>query len=92
MLVLISASRFDTRLGLYVGAALLSAGFTHFAVAQRRVTRRSGALLLPAALVCFSLIQYLTALHGYAVSLYLIVAAVSAALLALLVSENRGRV
>lgn len=88
MLTILVPTGFDTRWEMLASVGLLLLGFVLFAIGHRHLTRRSWALLVPAAFVCFSLIQYLTALHGYALSLYLIVATSSGALLALVASER----
>lgn len=89
MLAILVPTGFDTRWEMLASVGLLVLGFVLFAIAHHRITRRSWAVLVPAAFVCFSLIQYLTALHGYALSLYLIVATASGALLALVASARR---
>jgi hypothetical protein len=90
MLGLLKLTHFNTKVEMFFGAALLVVALLALLAAQRRASSRPLALMIPVAFVGFSLIQYVTALHGYAVSLYLIVAAVALVLLCLLRSEPPG--
>ncbi|MHB1502177.1 MAG: hypothetical protein ACYCYK_13755 [Candidatus Dormibacteria bacterium] len=90
MLALLKLTSFNTKVEMFCGAGLLLLGFLALALAQGRISSRPLELLIPVAFLVFSLIQYVTALHGYAVSLYLIVAAFMLALLCLLRSESSG--
>lgn len=90
MVGLLAVSHFNTRLEMWVGAAFLVAAFLLFAWGQTRLSGRAWGWMLPAAFLCFSLIQYHTALHGYAISLYLIALAALAAMAALVRSESPG--
>jgi hypothetical protein len=88
MLAVLKLTHFNTKVEMFVGAGLLTLGLLALLAAQGRVSGRPLALMVPVGFVGFSLIQYVTTLHGYAISLYLIVAAVMLALLCLLRSES----
>lgn len=88
MLGLVRATHFDTKVEMFVGAGLLCLGFLALWAAHRTLSSLPPVLMVQVAFVGFSLIQYVTALHGYAISLYLIVAAVMGALLCLVRSES----
>lgn len=88
MLGVLQLTHFNTKVEMFVGAGLLTLGLLALLGAQSRVSSRPLALMVPVGFVGLSLIQYLTTLHGYAVSLYLIVAAVMLALFCLLRSES----
>lgn len=89
MLGLDELSRFDTKVEMYVSAAMLLVAVALVWLLYQRTVGRSPLWFLPAGFLLLSWVQYVVTLQGFAIALYLVVLGLAVSLVALAAAERR---
>jgi hypothetical protein len=72
MIAIARATHFDTKFAMYASWAVLTVAGAITAIVWRRTTALGWVWLLPPAVLIFSLLQYHPILHGFDLSIYLV--------------------
>ena len=91
MIAIAGATRFDTKVAMYASWVVLTLSFWIIAIVWRRTTGFGWAWLLPPAALVFSLLQYRPILHGFDLSIFLVLLCLSGVAWLLATADGRGR-
>lgn len=90
MIAIARATHFDTKVAMYASWAVLTLSFAVLAIVWRRTTGLGWAWLLPPSALLFSLLQYRPILHGFDLSIFLVLLCLAA--IAWLLTVNHASV